>query len=172
MPGILIPQWIAWLLVALGASALLGAVLWFHRKFLRAMDTWHPLSRLLIPGARYTSAVLIDSQKLAEAVDRAFLCLTMRGPWTREQLSRALENVRISVEAEDGVDCHCGTNEKVSGVSLLELKIIVVGASLKALPHEFAHVAEFWLEGTVDYQHKKWALRGLDLASRCYLGEA
>lgn len=171
MPGIVIPMWLAWALAGVGAAGLLALVLWFHWRYLRSFDTWHPLTRLLIPGAQYTSTVPLDGNKLAEAVDRAFTCLAMRGPWTREQLSRALTNVRIEVGPEDGVDCHCGTNEKVSGVSLLEAKIVVVTASLRALAHEFAHVAEFWLEGTVDYEHARWEQRGFEAATRCYLGE-
>ena len=47
--------------------------------------------------------------------------------------------------------------------------MVVVGPSLAALAHEMAHVAEFWLDGVVDYTHAGWSAKGIQSAVSAYV---
>jgi len=173
-PGFVIP---IWALIAVCSAASIGIIalcLYFWRQA-KAMDAlWLPLSRLSIPSVRYLSVVPITEAKLADAVERAFHAMAVAGPWDTDKLRAALAGLRIQINPVESWEARCieqgCTPPRVAGQALVEVKTIAVGPSLAALAHEACHVAEYVLDGFVDYQHSGWERRGLYAVCNAYQG--
>lgn len=170
MNGIELPNWSIIAASILGAAGIATATFFAWRRARDAESKWVMLYGP-VPLAKFQGHS--GPIAVSDALTQAFYALTAEGPWETEPLRGVLTGLRVTVAATDSwsapvcdeTGCRQGN---VGGQSYVETKAVVVGPSLAALCHECIHVAEFWLDGFVDYGHKGWESRGFRRANDAY----
>lgn len=162
-----LPPWSAAVLVGLIVLLIVWQLVSAIRRLRAVRGRWKPLRGTV--SFSYDSTAPIDPEYLLSRVSSAVLALASHGPWDRVKLTKALTGVRVFVSTEEewksiicsNRDCKEGT---IAGATFPESGMVAVNASLGSLCHEFAHVAEFRLDGDADYTHATWPTRGITTA--------
>lgn len=138
-----------------------GAAAFLIPAYLRQRIPWKQL-----PGTpvRYHSLAPLNEPALKQAYNDAFVLLRKCTDFTPETLARTASTLHIIVQRvnEWGSPAHEG---KVAGIA--SGHVVYIGADFKALLHEVAHVCEY-LEGVIDYDHRTWTKRGINMAQDAY----